>query len=380
MGGPLSDNSIVRLSESESSRYIWRRLKRYQDTELTFDILRKKHAVPPKNHKHLLNQCQQISYSIAQAHEFSMAAESSGLATRGLQSYYALTSLANLEILWIGTGEVSFDRRGNSSRSHGFSLHPGASILEYSAKSNLSGIGEEAGLFGLWRRHSRHLPDYGKRTREYSQTSETGYEAFSSWEPLRNFEMKPTSISLGECLSYLPEFQGRLSDYGLTGRLVRITRELTVRHDEEGRPTEHVLHFAIHPCLDEFRDMVIDNYRFPADWLGNIKIFDARKGAIFNVTILEEDERGFFGPEMFPFSSEISYIPPDGLYLNEFGYYYVGLYICSMISRYHPQDWIREIGKNSQLTFLVDDFVGSALRRIPLLALSQIEDRLHVYS
>ena len=74
-------------------------------------------------------------------------------------------------------------------------------------------------------------------------------------------------------------------------------------------------------------------------------------------------------PDGFNVTLEDLYMAPSKLSLNEFGLYYVALYICSMYARYYPDMWIREIESSSTLSLAIEQFMDSAYTRLPLLAL-----------
>lgn len=88
---------------------------------------------------------------------------------------------------------------------------------------------------------------------------------------------------------------------------------------------------------------------------------------------------GLVGPEVFAERRNLYHMVGTGSFLNEFGYFYVGLYIVGMISRYYPQTWIRELREGSYVTSLIHEFVEHSLHRVPMLALGQLEKTIFLY-
>jgi hypothetical protein len=84
-------------------------------------------------------------------------------------------------------------------------------------------------------------------------------------------------------------------------------------------------------------------------------------------------------PEVFANTKEELLFIGDGDHLNEFGYYYVALFIAGMITRYYPHIWIKEFRSNSKASTLIDELVDNALSRVPLLTTSALEQRAYLY-
>lgn len=58
--------------------------------------------------------------------------------------------------------------------------------------------------------------------------------------------------------------------------------------------------------------------------------------------------------------------------LNEFGLFYVALYIAGNYARYFPDKWMRDIDCASPLALAVEELLVQAAQRVPLLALSEL--------
>ena len=57
--------------------------------------------------------------------------------------------------------------------------------------------------------------------------------------------------------------------------------------------------------------------------------------------------------------------------LNEFGWYYLALFIVGNYARYYPDRWIVDVG-NTPLALAIDELLRTAVIRVPLLALSEM--------
>ena len=64
-----------------------------------------------------------------------------------------------------------------------------------------------------------------------------------------------------------------------------------------------------------------------------------------------------------------------GVPLNEFGYFYVALYILRMLSRFYPDLCHREIDNATDLSIAAEFLLDAAIERMPLLALGELESK-----
>jgi hypothetical protein len=329
---------------------------------------------------------EQMSYCLTQAYEFSQSARASGLSTRALQAYYSLTSLANAEILWRGDGMASIDARERKYNKHGFRLKIGNTVEDFVAVPQVGEDEKVVGLFGLWKDHSRHIPHYGlERTHYPSGTNNSGYIVLSSITPLSEFIYPKGGLNIIDCFRHLPSLHGRIENKDVTSNLLKGTMSSEIVIDENNAISSKNNTTIIHPCEDKKLGPVLEKFRYSPATVPQVEIIEMPRGAIIRVNQSSFEKQvdtavyDYFSPESFSFRKDEVYFVGDGDFLNEFGYTYVGLYIMGMISRYHPQTWIKEIKNSSEITLLVDEFIDSALVRAPLLTLGQIEDTAFVY-
>jgi hypothetical protein len=64
--------------------------------------------------------------------------------------------------------------------------------------------------------------------------------------------------------------------------------------------------------------------------------------------------------------------------LNEFGLFYISLFILGNYARYYPEEWMADVEKSSELAFVTTEFLALAERRIPVLVLSELSQNWHV--
>ena len=58
--------------------------------------------------------------------------------------------------------------------------------------------------------------------------------------------------------------------------------------------------------------------------------------------------------------------------LNEFGFFYVALFILGNYARYFPDKWISDVDDATPIAHVVDEFMALAYQRLPLIALREL--------
>jgi hypothetical protein len=64
--------------------------------------------------------------------------------------------------------------------------------------------------------------------------------------------------------------------------------------------------------------------------------------------------------------------------LNEFGYYYVGLYLAGNYARYYPDKWLADVESSSPICLAIEEVCSTAEWRVPWLALCELDRTLYV--
>ncbi|WP_441931680.1 YaaC family protein [Neorhizobium galegae] len=373
---------MTTINESRSREIAWRRLAQFQDIERSTDrLLNQRPEIPRGQRDNVRKQIQQMSFSLTQAKEFFKSAEASGPTTRALQTYYGLTALANVVILWEGTGNDCFERRNGRFNAHGLELKLGNDVLAFGAEPKRQWDASLSGLFGLWHTYATHIPQYAECIEYHGgESTVSRYRPVSSVTSLCEITFPSASqINLLDGLSHIPALQQSLSAYGIKPRLARgrvdISDSFGVNRERiEGKRT-----FTIHPCAEDIRMSVMERFLFLPRSFEDISIIQPPNGIIIKLDTTRDHSANSSSPEAFAGTKDQMYFVGSGDYLNEFGYYYVCLYIAGMITRYHPTHWIKELATNSVSTALVDELVDSALTRLPLLVLSLLERSIFLY-
>lgn len=376
----MSDYSVITVGENSAYDVVWRRLRKYHDEELSIQRLMNLHSIPKSQKENVRKQAQQISYSLTQAWEFSRAALNAGSSTKALLAYYSLTALANVEILWFGNGKVSFDQRNSKYNSHGFELIKDKRLLDFKAAPLITD-GMLRGLYGLWRHSAKHMPFHGLVTTQFPTSSTETYRSLSSTDFLRDVDHPSNPISLADCFAHLPGLHQSIGDHGIDARLARGKISRKEIFDPDMTFLQSSTSIAVHPCGHSIRDQVIANFKFPPCRVPDVMIADTPSGALFTWNDKPPHSKQYISmPDAFPWAKSESYFVGSGAFLNEFGYFYIGLYITGMITRYHPQMWIRELRTMSHSSSLVDEFVEHSLSRVPLLTLCNLNEEVIVYA
>jgi len=326
---------------------------------------------------------QQLAYSVTQAKEFSDAARAGGDTTRALLAYYSITALANAEILWRGTGNDSFERRPSHFNGHGLELARNLSLWDFAARPLRRVDGSVSGLFGLWHRFASHFPIYCSWTTQ-GVTSQTSLRSGIAGTPLNTIALPHRPITLGECLKHIPAMQHALFAYGTQPALARGFNRLMSHLDNAGIETSREIEFIIHPTQQAVFEDVIENFKFSPAMISNVVTRGMNGGTGISIKIshdvTEPPWQDWSAPASFFERRDLYYMVGEGAFLNEFGYFYVGLYIVGMISRYYPQSWIHELREGSYITSLIHEFVDYSLHRVPMLVLGQLERTIFLYN
>lgn len=373
----------IKIRQSGACDYAWRSLRRFHDTASLVDMLMQQRQIPQKQKVNVEKQMRQLSYCLHQAQDFAKSARTSSLSTRSLLAYYSLTALANVEILWHGDGNASIDKRPSIYHSHGLELVAPGNLGDVRARPQVDGAGKVKGLFGLWREHAHHIPHYGEIETIDEETGirQTGLEQFSSKTALRDFSFPQDGISLNRCLGHIPSMQITLGEMRRDTHLARGRIKRTATVNSHSTPLREEVKTIIHPTPLDTLNEVGERFRYPGTAFEDIEIKEMPNGFIINHRMLSGNEYNYLSqaPEAFNDSIDMIYFVGSGEILNEFGYYYVGTYILGMISRYHPNVWMAEIGRNSDYAALADEFLEIALDRCPLLIASSLRDAILLY-
>ncbi|MBY5891421.1 hypothetical protein HFN49_35330 [Rhizobium leguminosarum] len=377
----MANFEIHFVKESRGADAIWRRLARFQETERVTERVMAERGIPKNQKLNVRKQMEQLAFSLNQAREYFRSAETSGPTARALMAYYGLIALANAEVLWSGDGMHSFDTRDVRFNAHGFDLvqdHQDLSNFGARPKTDEQGI---RGLFGLWRQFATHIPNYAKQTIRYPEGGfSIVYNATSSVTTLREVPCPIEPITLLECLKHIPTMTPALEAYNEQTKLCRGQIEEDIALSEDGKSFKtRTRSYIMHHLTDAAFHDIGSKFKIAPRAVSEFKMNRIGSGlsVVWKANLPEQSL--FTLPEVFANTKEELLFIGDGDHLNEFGYYYVALFIAGMITRYYPHIWIKEFRSNSKASTLIDELVDNALPRVPLLTTSALEQRAYLY-
>jgi len=375
------DFEVRFIKEGRGADAIWRRLARFQEVERVTERVMAERKIVKGQQPNVRKQMEQLAFSLNQAREYFRSAESSGPTTRALMAYYGLIALANAEVLWSGDGKCSFDARPTRFNSHGFNLVHNDSLFNFGARPTIDAKGIN-GLFGLWRMLATHTPHYAKQTFRYPEGgSRITYGPTSGVMALRDLRYPEVPVSLLDCLRQIPSMIGALDAYDERSHLCRGVIEQRCSLKPDGSTETLSRTFMLHHLTDEAFDDIVSRFRIAARNVPEFRIEPIGTGLaiMWDADMITPGLSQFSMPEAFADSKEEILFVGSGDHLNEFGYYYVALYIAGMITRYYPHIWIKEMRSNSKASTLIDELVDNALSRVPILTASALEQRIYLY-
>lgn len=369
------------------ANFAWQNLRRFQNADLVNELLSKdlEPEAAVKHRRNLKKQAEQIRWSLQQAREYFRAAREVSTATQPLLLYYGCAALALTEVLWRGTGDHSIDKMRANHGHHGLEqfITPNrthnfeAAAIQIRAKPKIRS-GNRYGLFEAWHQLSRHKCISGNR-REILGDVETNAPRAILFPPdTRIGELPIDGISLFECIKSVPALAQPVTSVGLAPRFVRGSLEEQVRRakDPDGQ-VEGTFMLTVHPgndadiklVRDEIENSILDKIASP------VIFTDFESG--FRVKAPHSEQLHI--PDGVSLNRDMTYFFLPGSQLNEFGYYYVALFLAGMLSRYYPDMWMWHVEGNTELHYLLECLFESAFDRLPLWTLGVIESRLFIY-
>lgn len=69
----------------------------------------------------------------------------------------------------------------------------------------------------------------------------------------------------------------------------------------------------------------------------------------------------------------------DELPLNEFGYFYVAIFIAGNYARYYPDLWLEDIKVHFDLCLFLEILSEEAINRVAILTLMELTRKIYVF-
>ncbi len=381
---PVIIRSTHLFQAADVAETAWALLRRFQNISYVEDLICEKHLITHKQRPNARKQATQIRYCLLQAKEYFDAGNTVSLATRPNLYYYCIMSLALAEILFKQTGESSLDRAREQHRHHGLLLTvdsvPVGKTDLITTSSQLGAVpardhkGCGVGTFELWHRSAREMSLLGQViTTHLTGTTTTTSEILLQASDSRLPTIPKNGLTLLDCFQSLPCMLGFMPFHGVNSDIVRARYDLTRSTTEDVR--QHAL--TIHPGgpIDEFRN----NLLFAAEGVDRLYYREALSGGI--VQWSDDRINGILrlnAPPGSMWNSEEIRFWPRAMPLNEFGYFYVSLYIAGNYARYYPDKWLSDVEHSSALALAIEELLARAYSLMPLLTLSELTSTYHV--
>jgi hypothetical protein len=366
-----------RVRTAAPQAFAWAGLRRFQNVDLITDELMHIHHLESKWRDNVKKQAQQLRYCLIQAREYFTAAQAVSLATKPNLLYYGTMSLALAEILFKQSGESSLDKARSEHRHHGLSMTvariPRGADLATSA-TNLRALpmevdGKRKGTFELWHRTSREYPLAGNIQRFSEQAGSTiSFEAIFSAMDKPYPSVPAGGITLSECFSALPLMVEHAVAASLPSHFVRGKSEAQIWPGPQWRSNTVC---TFHPS--PLNAALLESIRIDSNQASRVEVTEVNTG--FHVRAQHDWVYGSVNMPLPPASMITpeewrmwTNAPP----LNEFGYFYVSLFLAGNYARYFPDWWLLDVERSTPLVLAIEELCTISEWRVPWLALCEL--------
>jgi hypothetical protein len=375
-----------KISTNDPARYAWAGLRRFHDVGYVQKLLVQLHSLPKKELQNAKKQATQIRQCLIQAREYFDAAQTVTLATKPVLLYYSTMCLALAEILLKQTGTSSLDYARAQHRHHGLEFHyreglkSEESLAHACSRLRAAPIirnGGPYGTFALWHHSARESPAVGK---QIIVGNPVGYSR-ESWGVMLEPRDDPPDrllaggLNLYDCLLCLPHMRQFMATFGAPFRTLRTRVEQRINEGNGEIETRITIHPIPEPVLTEFLDNImvnpghgsyVDYNELPIG--GQIVVHDVVGQPATNISM----------PHCTVWNSSEVVFWVRNQPLNEFGFFYVALFIVSNLARYYPDIWLREIERSTPIVLAVEELLRGAEERNILFPLSEMRRALIV--
>lgn len=371
-------------SSDDPAKFAWSRLRKYLNIEFVTEALIAKHSIPATQRGNARKQATQIRYSLLQAREYFEAGQAVTLVTKPVLLYYSTMCLATAEILFKQPGDSSLDRARSEHRHHGL-IQQISSTKSRSLRENASAVraapavknnANRIGTFELWHRTARMTPLYGVYTEHHAFGNTRSVRAFFGPNDQRSTPLPINGISLLECLRLIPSMRQSLSSFGIDSDLVRARLSVEKgNHVLAAGSEDLVFDLTIHPGSRAEIERAIQLIKFNPRGFEHIHVneFPSGYGIAWTRDRTQLEPFGASLPDSFQESAARLFLLSRDLGLNEFGLYYVALFILGSYARYYPDYWLRAVEESWPLAIVAEELVKHSAERAPLLLAGEFE-------
>jgi hypothetical protein len=318
-----------------------------------------------------------------QAREYFLAANAVSIATKPNLLYYGTMSLALAEILFKQTGDSSIDRARSEHRHHGLSMTAGSVPRSAGLRTSSSALraspleidGRRKGTFELWHKTSREAPLAGERKYMYKEgTSTTGFEIIYGAIDKPYPPIPSSGITLEECLAALPFMTEHVNSAGVSSCFVRGSCESQLWPEAQWKSRSTIL---LHPS--QSNSALIEKIHVDPNAVDRIQLIEISTG--LQITTEHDWMNGYVGlplPPAATINTEEWRMWTNDPPLNEFGYFYVALFLAGNYARYYPDRWLKDVESSGPLALAIEELCTVSEWRAPWLALSELDMTLYV--
>lgn len=367
------------VPHGDTSEYAWQTLRRYNNTDMVTERILHKHKLTKNNDfKNARKQAEQIRFCLQQAKEYHDASDVVTLSTKPVLLYYSLMSLVLAEILWKQSGESSLDFAKRKYRHHGLMFTPRNApsnrLSEHAAA--LVATPTPHGTFKLWHRTARNMPLFGTLIEEHPNGgSSRSPQALLHSSNVCMKNVPDVGLNLLDCMKYIPGMAAYLPTFGCETNLVRCKLKCYLSGET---PRNIRYDVVVQPGNRHRIDDIKNKMYFDPNMVDKIHSIEFPSGFSLDFGYKVNEEYSCDFPEGFSISEEVVYLLGIDPPLNEFGYFYVSLFICGMYARYYPYLWIKDIEKNEDISLAIELLMKIAQERVPLLILSELSDSYYL--
>ena len=149
----------------------------------------------------------------------------------------------------------------------------------------------------------------------------------------------------------LPGLELFLYDRQIEPLLVRGFAEERIHH-QNNRPKQNDVNLIFHPSSPSLMDGVMKEISVEVRGIEDFS-YSVNGGVLFVTLSMDvESPTGFRIPAAYSLTATDSYFLSQNSTLNEFGIYYVSLFILGNFARYYPDRWMKDVEASSELALV----------------------------
>ena len=366
------------VSAVNLAQWCWGNLRRFQNVEYVSDFILRLHRLPERYRKKAKDRARDIRFCLLQAKEYYDAALRVSLATKPTLLYYSTMNLALAEAI-LKQFPLGLDFARANHAHHGldfkFSALPQPTDRLGEAASLLRACpihrsGKPSGTFAFWHESAREHPICGEIERYLGSGNSTKkYDVILTPGDEKLPPLKNKGISLFDCLISLPRLRDEIAFSGGHPNFIRTEVKVMIRNGSPERIENQII---IHPQTDISIDKFLEQCKFEARAIDRLAYSPLPSGGIVRWTNTPSDSVGFRLPHGCMIENNSAMFWLEDQPVNEFGFYFLALFIAGNYARYFPERWGADMQTHSYLAQAIESLTASAETVIPLLALSEL--------